>query len=38
MGPVLKENYFNIKKMTGREKRCAMLMMLDRLNYLRGGY
>lgn len=38
MGPILREKYFDIKKMTGREKRCAMLMMLDKLNFLRGGF
>jgi hypothetical protein len=37
IGPVLKKKYFDIKKMTGVEKRCAMIMLLDRMNYIRGG-
>jgi hypothetical protein len=32
------ENYFDFGTLQGRHKRAALMMMLDRLNYLRGGY
>jgi hypothetical protein len=37
-GPVIKEDYFNLSKLTGNHKRAALFMLLDRLNYIRGGY
>jgi hypothetical protein len=36
-GPVMRESYFDLKKLKGTEKRCAILMMLDKMNYQRGG-
>lgn len=34
----IRENYFELATLRGRHKRAALMMMLDRLNYLRGGY
>ena len=38
IGPVLKSQYFDIKSMEGREKQAAMRMLLDRMNFHRGGF
>lgn len=34
----IRENYFDFGTLKGRHRRAALMMMLDRLNYLRGGY
>lgn len=37
-GAIIKEDYFNLSKLTGVQKRAAIFMMIDRMNYMRGGY
>lgn len=37
-GAIIKEDYFRLSKLSGVQKRAALLMMINRLNYLRGGY
>lgn len=37
-GPVIREDYFSLSKLRGTQKRSVLLMMLDRMNYLRGGF
>jgi hypothetical protein len=34
----MREEHFNLSKLKGKEKRSALLMMLGRMNYLRGGF
>lgn len=34
----MREDYFLLYKLTGTEKRSALLMMMDRMNYMRGGF
>ena len=36
-GPIIKERYFDLKRLQGVERRCAILMLMDRMNYERGG-
>lgn len=36
--PVIREQYFNLSKLTGTEKKAALLMLMSRLRYERGGY
>jgi hypothetical protein len=38
VGPIIKEDYFQVSKMTGVRRKCAMQMLIDRMNYLRGGF
>ena len=38
VGPIIREDYFQVSKMTGVQRRCAMQMLIDRMNYLRGGF
>ena len=37
-GPILREKYFNLKSLKGRERRCAILYMLEKLNEERAGF
>lgn len=37
-GPVLRKQYFDIGNMKGRKQKCAMLLLLQRLEERRGGY
>jgi hypothetical protein len=37
-GAIIREDYFNLNRLTGVHRRGAILMMINRLNYLRGGY
>jgi len=37
-GAIIKEDYFNLSKLSGVQKRAALLMMMNRMNYMRGGY
>lgn len=35
---VLKEKYFDLNKMTSKERKCALLMLLNRIDYEIGGF
>jgi|688.fasta_scaffold2012853_1 hypothetical protein len=37
-GAIIKEDYFNLSKLSGVQRRAAILMMIERMNYMRGGY
>ena len=37
-GAIIRDDYFDLKKLTGVHKRAAILMLLNNLHILRGGY
>jgi hypothetical protein len=37
-GAIIRDDYFNIKKLTGVHKRAAILMLINKLHFLRGGF
>ena len=37
-GVIIKDNYFDFSKLKGTARRSAILMILDRMNFMRGGY
>lgn len=37
-GAIIRDNYFDLGKLVGTAKRSAILMLLDRMNVMRGGY
>ena len=37
-GVIIKDNYFDLSKLKGTARRSAILMILDRMNFMRGGY
>ena len=37
-GAVIRDDYFDLGKLRGTARRSALLMLLDRMNFTRGGY
>ena len=37
-GAIIRQDYFDISKLRGSARRSAILMVLDQMNFRRGGY